>query len=77
MGMRCIALWAQTDDKDKTTEYPEGTFMLGGSLEFEAPVDVVIKAGQALGLSIRRNKNKTNEKSPDYYGEIYLKKERS
>lgn len=79
MGIRCMALWAQTDDKDKSAEYPEGQFMLGGSFEIEAPVDITIKAGTALGVAIRRNKLKdaAHQNAPDYYGEIYTKKERN
>ena len=77
MGIRCMALWIQMDEKDKYDAEPNGAFMMQGSFEIEAPVDITIKAGQSIGIAIRRNRNKTENKQPDYYGEFYTKKERS
>jgi hypothetical protein len=65
-----MPLWAKCDEKDKTTDYPDGAFMLSGHLELQG-VTISIRAGEKLGIAIRRNKNKQNDKAPDYYGEIY------
>jgi hypothetical protein len=77
MGVRALALWVKTDDKDKYEAEPNGAFMLTGNLEFEIPCDITIKAGQRLGCAIRRNRNKTKDNQPDYYGEVYQMKEQS
>jgi hypothetical protein len=71
-----MPLWAKVDEKDKTTDQPDGSWMLGGTLEVSG-VDITLKAGQKLGLAIRRNKNKTDTKQPDYYGEIWAMNERT
>lgn len=65
-----IPLWAKLDDKDKTQDQPDGSFMLSGHLEVQG-ITLSIRAGEKLGFAIRRNKNKTNDKAPDYYGELY------
>ena len=71
-----MPLWAKTDEKDKADpDQPNGAFMLSGSLEVSG-VDVILKAGQKLGLAIRRNRNKQSSNSPDYYGEVYVMQER-
>lgn len=77
MGIKCLSLWAQTDEKDKHEGEPNGAFMLSGSLSFDILADVTLKAGVVYGVAIRRNKFKTDTKQPDYYGELYEKKERS
>jgi len=65
----------KADEKDKPAEQPDGAFMLQGSMEFDAPVEVTLLAGQRIGIAIRRNKNKTSDKAPDYFGEMYTLRE--
>ncbi|MBU1080879.1 MAG: hypothetical protein KKB59_10375 [Spirochaetes bacterium] len=77
MGIRALALWVKTDDKDKYEQEPNGAFMLTGNFDIEIPADVTFHAGQKVGVAIRRNKFKTDPKQPDYYGELYTMKEQS
>lgn len=71
-----MPLWVKIDEHDKPADQPNGAWYLNGQLEVSG-VDVVLKAGQKLGLAIRRNKNRQNDKAPDYYGELYVMTERA
>ncbi len=72
-----MPLWAKVDDKDKSDPVqPDGAFMLMGQLEVSG-VDITLKAGQKLGLAIRRNRNKQSSNSPDYFGEVYVMTEKA
>jgi hypothetical protein len=71
-----LPLWAKCDEKDKSADYPDGAFMLSGHLDIEG-IDLTLKSGQKIGIAIRRNKNKTNDRAPDYYGELYSMTERA
>jgi len=72
-----IPLWMKTDQNDKTASEPEGSFMLSGQIE-TAGVDLVLKEGKKLGLTIRRNKaKKTGDKAPDFYGEVWAMNEQA
>lgn len=70
-----MPLWAKLDEKDKPEGQPDGAFMLQGQLEIQG-IAISIRPGEKLGISIRRNKNKTSDKAPDYYGELYALTER-
>jgi hypothetical protein len=66
-----IALWAKQDENDKYDREPNGAFCLSGSLQVKIPADIVLHGGQQIGVSIKRNRNKKNDKAPDYFGELF------
>jgi hypothetical protein len=66
-----IPLWSKVDEKDKADPaQPDGAFMLMGQIEVNG-INITLRAGEKLGLAIRRNRNKQSANSPDYYGEVY------
>jgi hypothetical protein len=71
-----MPVWVKLDEKDKPADQPDGAFMLSGHLELQG-ITISIRSGEKLGIAIRRNKNKTDSKQPDYYGEIYAMTDRT
>jgi hypothetical protein len=61
--MKC-ALWKKKNEQGEVTH-------ISGTLEVDFGDSVTLKHGEKYGITIRPNKDKKNENSPDYYADFY------